>query len=203
MTRRSRTAGMALAGALLLGACSGDDQPPDPPASSAPPSGPATPETGAVSDEVIERASRDREVVATADGQVEASGSGGSRVPATVAVVAVVVSPTSTVLTWQVSTDQETRVDPLAFASGPDLGRPVTDGVQIADSAANQLLTPSSFDKGRSAPYCTCSDTPASIGPEPQLLWAQYPALPAGTREVEVRIPGFPPLASVPVTRQP
>lgn len=48
--------------------------------------------------------------------------------------------------------------------------------------------------------YCECSQYPLHVGPDPVQMTAAYPALPATTTTVSVRIPNFAPV-TVPVTR--
>ncbi len=120
--------------------------------------------------------------------------------PATAEVLSVEVVPGGLLLRWRLkSTGPRLDVSPAAFsATGPPLTS--STGVSLVDAAAQQQAEPSRFRQ----PYalsCTCSMAPLHIDPKGQVLTGLYPPLREDTKQVEVRIAGFPPITNVAVTR--
>ncbi|MGN8025998.1 hypothetical protein [Microbacterium sp. 22242] len=109
----------------------------------------------------------------------------------------------STMIVWRLSTASGTKQDvsTFQFAVAPD-----TDGRNIALSVGGGATTvrPYTFryqNRTGQGSSCLCGD----IGPDTdgtgQQLYALMPPLPAGTKTVDVSMPGFDVMKDVPVSR--
>lgn len=118
---------------------------------------------------------------------------------ARVDVISVEVDDRGTVVTWRIaSTSGPLRLRPNTFHEGDGVN---VSGVGLVDVGANTLARPYRF----SAKYrqrCVCSETPRVVDADGQLLSGLYPPLPPQTATVQLRVPGFPPIDGLPVTRR-
>lgn len=91
--------------------------------------------------------------------------------------------------------------------SGPALGIATWDiaGVSLIDPVSESILKPFASRRpetpAQTKSFCACSDYPKTIGATWHPLYALVPALEAATTTVTVRVPGFPDVTDVPVTR--
>ena len=91
--------------------------------------------------------------------------------------------------------------------TGPALSLETWDiaDVAVIDPGSGTILKPYNARHPESPTqtdaFCACSDYAKSVGPRWMPLYALVPALDAATTTVTVRVPGFPDVTDVPVTR--
>lgn len=77
--------------------------------------------------------------------------------------------------------------------------------VSLVDPVSESILKPFASRRpeapAQTESFCACSDYPKTIGATWHPLYALVPALDAATTTVTVRVPGFPDVTDVPVTR--
>lgn len=77
--------------------------------------------------------------------------------------------------------------------------------VSLIDPVSESILKPFASRRpeapAQTESFCACSDYPKTIGATWHPLYALVPALDAATTTVTVRVPGFPDVTDVPVTR--
>jgi hypothetical protein len=183
---------LVLVGSLALTGCT-DDTPSDPPGTSAS-SGSSDGETTARPDgpspqELSEQilAAADEAAQAPAIGSATGALSAGDLLTMEVLAVQRLDDATFVQMRWSAPelvnpgfldvTDLRRQADSLDFARTLFLEDPTGSG---------QRLLPLQFTDYRSA--CTCPLLPIEAGPDPQLVTAVYPALPAGTTTVDLRL---------------
>lgn len=118
--------------------------------------------------------------------------------PAVAEILSVEVTAEAILLRWRLKSAGpllKLRPDTLRESPGTDAA-----DVALVDPVAQKQAKPSRF-KDRNALRCTCSSVPLSIDAEGQIVTGFYPPLAEETKQVEVRIPGFPPITNVAVTR--
>ena len=127
-----------------------------------------------------------------------------SPIPAELRVTEVVAGPASTTVrfTLRGTGGAPAQVDLAAF----NAARPLTDDIRdivLIDVTGDRRLRPfvgfSVVDADVS--LCGCADSPASVSARERSLSGVFPPLAAGTTAVTVQVPGFPPVADVPVSR--
>lgn len=126
----------------------------------------------------------------------------GAAAPVTVEVLDVRAGPESTRLRWRLRSTGSERV--RVYTSALSLpNRFDTRQVALVDAVGEQRLQPYTFVPQRDdrALGCSCSTLPDSVGPTGELMYALFPPLGASTTEVDVVVPGVPPITGVPVTR--
>jgi hypothetical protein len=143
--------------------------------------------------------------VARTEGKLSKSFSPGpATLPSTAEIISVKASANSTILTWQLksATDLTTAGWSLGDISvtnfWPDAVR-LIDPVGKRSYAINTTILHGK-DTVLDKTYCVCARYPTHVGPDPVLMTAAYPPLPATAMSVSVRIPFFAPV-TVPVTR--
>jgi hypothetical protein len=196
--RRTLSAVALLVGVALAGCTGGGDEPP----AQAGPTGGGTASAGVdpdqVSADLLDRAGRAPEPVATADGVLQVQGAGGAESPGRVEILSVQRSERGTLLSWRVSSGSgRAQLKPDTFrtdATGLD-----TQGVEIVDTTGEQRLLPYRYRDETGFSRCICSTTPVDVDEHGQVLYGLYPALAVGAQTVSVEIPGFPALEDVPV----
>jgi hypothetical protein len=179
----------AVAGMLALTGCT-DDTPSDPPASSSPSEEETTaaaegPSPQELSEEMLVAADEAAQApaIGTATGALVGSGS------LTVEVLAVQRLDDATFVTMRWSAPEP--ISP-GFLDFHDLRREGNENnfartLFLEDPTSSGLrLLPLQFSDYRTA--CTCPLFPIEVGPDPQVVTAVYPALPAGTTTVDLRL---------------
>jgi hypothetical protein len=192
---------------LSLAGCSGADKPtpkgasggasssaPGPASSSAP--GPASGELKDESAAIL--AWTPPAPVAKTEGKVSRSPYDVGNIPATAEIISVQAGDSSTILTWQLSsaTDINLGLSLQERGHGAFTG---PSGVRLVDTVGQKSYAVNSVKVGMPT-YFVYSRAPRDVGPVPVRMTAEYPALPATTTSVSVRIPYFAPV-TVPVTR--
>jgi hypothetical protein len=188
---------LAIAAALVVGGCTSD---PDPSTKSDPSSGSGSSSTAPAQDTV--RGAADKvlgfataQPVTTQAGKVMAQGN--REVPAKAEVLSLTRGKGSTVLLVRLTAQEEVNAAGGIF-SNDEVGQSI-DGVSIA--VGDQKFYPGNYRYGEAvlAQNCTCTELIRQLGPEGVWLSAEFEAVPEGTSEVTLSIPGFT-AASVPVT---
>lgn len=199
---RPRALPAVLTAALVLTACTDDSPRSGSGGGAASPS--ASPTAGP---EQAARELTDEILVGEEAPEPVASASGGLAVvggaaPVVVEVLDVRAGPESTRLRWRLRSASSERV--RVYTSALSLPtRFDTRLVALVDAAGQQQLQPFTFVPQRSDRDlgCSCSTLPDSVGPTGELMYALYPPLDSSTSEVDVVVPGVPPITGVPVTR--
>lgn len=137
--------------------------------------------------------------VGRAEGSVETSA--GAR-PAIAEVVAVEVEDAAILLRWRLRSTGETLV--LRATTFSSFGQPSRSATEVAlvDPAGQELARPFRTRGTSFGISCICSFVPNEVDGTGQELTGLYPRFSRDVREVEVRIPGFPPITGVPVVRR-
>ncbi len=113
-------------------------------------------------------------------------------------VLSVETGPAAVLLRWRIkSTGPTLRLLAETFRESPGTD---TADVVLVDPAAQKLAKPSRF-RDKFGVRCACSTVPVEVDAKGQVLTGLYPPLSEATQQVEVRIPGFPPITNVVVTR--
>lgn len=115
-----------------------------------------------------------------------------SSVPATLEVIEVTSSPTSTVLSARLSTEQGTNSVGRSFSR--DQAFTMVTGVAL--TVQQQSYYPAEYEYGPAAlaQHCACTEVIRGLGPEGVYVYAAYEALPPETSAVTVEVPGFEPV---------
>jgi hypothetical protein len=125
----------------------------------------------------------------------------GEDLPGTLDLLAVDAGSTSTAVRWKLSSDRPIEVVASTYYSRRDRSVADTTNVTLVAPSANLLLAAATWSGSAPASQdCTCARNPASLGPEGVELSSLFPALPSTVTEVQLRVPGFPPV-SAPVRR--
>ncbi|MGH9153663.1 MAG: hypothetical protein ACRD03_14970, partial [Acidimicrobiales bacterium] len=134
-----------------------------------------------------------------AEGSVETSA--GAR-PAIAEVLAVEVEDAAILLRWRLRSTGETLV--LRATTFSSFGQPSRSATEVAlvDPAGQELARPFRTRGTSFGISCICSFVPNEVDGTGQELTGLYPRFSRDAPEVEVRIPGFPPITGVPVTRR-
>lgn len=133
--------------------------------------------------------------VASAQGTVRTYG---GVQPAVAEVLSVEMTGSAILLRWRLkSTGPLLDLRPETLRESP--GTEAAD-VALVDPVAQRQAKPSRFKESFGV-RCTCSIVPNGIDGTGQILTGLYPLLAEDTKQVEVRIPGFPPIQNVTVTR--
>ncbi len=197
-----RTPSLAVAAAvaslaLVLGACTGGGDDPQPSGTS----GQSTTAGGedatlrSVADQVL----RFSESEGVAQGEGTIKGRGSETTAATAEVVKMIAGSDSASLLFKISTPEEFRPD-NGFLEADQYGSSA-DGVTI--TAGDTMLYADTYEYGGSslAQACVCSRNIESLGPDGIWVSVLFGALPEGTTTVGLNIPGFKAI-DVPVTRE-
>lgn len=120
-------------------------------------------------------------------------------IPATAEIISVQGSDASTILTWQLSSATDIRVQGLTLTTTAPAARFWPDAVRLIDPVGKKSYAVNTMIADNTT-FCVCSLYPLHVGPVPVRMTSQYPPLPASATSVSVRIPHFAPV-SVPVTR--
>ena len=195
--RRLLLGALALTAALVVGGCTGD---PDPGTTSGSSSGSGS-STGAPAGDTV-RGAADKvlgfaatQPVATQTGKVMAQGN--REVPAKAEVLSLTRGKGSTVLLMRLTAQEEVNAAGGIF-SNDEVGQSI-DGVNIA--VGDQKFYPGNYRYGDAvlAQNCTCTELIRQLGPDGVWLSAEFEAVPEGTSEVTLTVPGFT-ASSIPVT---
>jgi len=119
-------------------------------------------------------------------------------VPATAEIVSVQASDASTVLTWQLSSATDIRLQGFSLNTFEG-ARFWPDAVRLVDPVGKKTYAVNIMNVGDDT-HCACSTYPIHVGPDPVRMTSEYPPLPLTVTSVSVRIPNFAPV-DVPVTR--
>lgn len=137
--------------------------------------------------------------VASVEGTVDTYLADGRQQPAVADIVAVEIGPADILLRWRIrSTGPALRLQLTTFSSEsrPQL---TASEVTLMSPAADEEAGPFRFSAGQFGRACVCSITPIEIDATGQEMTGLYPLFSSVPTEVEVRIPGFPPITA-PVT---
>lgn len=140
--------------------------------------------------------------VASAQGSVETAG-GPERVPAVAEIVAVEAGSDDILLRWRLrSAGGVVEVDVISLSAGSQRGD-TTGGVVLVDPVSREEAGPYRYRTQDGSPgVCICSISPVNVDGRGQELSGLYPLFSTTPSQVDVRIPGFPPITGVPVTRR-
>ena len=138
--------------------------------------------------------------IAHADGVVRAPG---AEAEVRIDVEEIRALPDSTVLSWRLSTASGSKqnVSTFQFSVAPHLD---TRNIALVASGGDVTLRPYTFrdqNDPQQPAACLCGTPGADTDGTGQQLFALLPALPDGTRTVDVSMPGFDIMKAVPVTR--
>ena len=122
--------------------------------------------------------------------------------PAVAEILAVEVGPSSILLRWRLrSTAGSLDLDGLTFAPPTEPSSSSLLGVALVDPVGRESVRPYVFRAREYGVSCVCSIVPVEIDRRGQELSGLYPLFTTAPAQVEVHIPGFPPIG-VPVTRR-
>ena len=139
--------------------------------------------------------------VGSARGSVDTYSDSGRMQPAVAEIVAVEAGSSGTVLRWRLkSAGAPLRLRPSTLSSSEQPALGATE-VTLVDPAGKELAKPFRFRAGDYGVSCVCSSTPNEVDQTGQELSGLYPPFSQAPTRVEIRIPGFPPITGVPVTR--
>lgn len=138
----------------------------------------------------------DEPALASATGMVDTYNDLARMLPAVAEIIAVEAEGASLLLRWRLKSAGETlRLRATTF-SGDSPSFQATE-VAMVSPAGQESARPYRTDQG-----CICSSVPTDVDTTGQAMSGLYPMFSAVPAEVEIRIPGFPPIGGVPVTRR-
>lgn len=162
---------------------------------------PALAEEGAQLQKALLVAGTDTPPVGSAQGMVDTYDSRRMQ-PAVAEIVAVEIGPSGTLLRWRIkSTGDPLSLRPSTFSSREQPSGVGSD-IALVNPAVKELTKPFRYRPGQFGISCVCSSVPTKVDRTGQELSGLYPAFSQEPTQVEVRIPGFPPITGVPVTRR-
>ena len=162
---------------------------------------PALAEEGEELQKALLGAGSDTPPVGSAQGTVDTYDSRRMQ-PAVAEIVAVEIGPSGTLLRWRIkSTGEPLSLRPSTFSS-PEQPSGVGSDIALVSPAGKELAKPFRYRPGQFGVSCVCSSIPTKVDRTGHELSGLYPAFSQEPTQVEVRIPGFPPIAGIPVTRR-
>jgi len=185
------TAAVVVAAALLTG-CTG---------SSAPKPSPTSTDARMSAKEVSDRIAAEKP---STDSIAHVTGTlAGSGVPVRIDVEEIRALKDSTLLRWRLSTTSGSKqqVTTFQFAVEPNYD---TRNVALVADGGRTTLRPYTYryqNVSGQGSSCLCGSPGPDADGTGQQLYALMPALPAGTRSVDLSFPGFSPMKDVPVSR--
>ncbi len=140
--------------------------------------------------------------LARAQGSVDTYSDSGRMQPAVAEILAVEVGPSGTLLRWRLrSTGALLNLRSSLFSSSAQPSGSASD-IALVNPAANELAKPFRYRPGQFGISCVCSSVPDKVDQTGQELTGLYPPFSQEPTQVEIRIPGFPAITGIPVTRR-